>query len=58
MLGITLCFALVFFIVFLHSGVAVTSLLEVRAGLCALRAFVCVVRVGLCVFPVPIGIKE
>ena len=39
-------------------SIAVISLWEERAGLCAFRAFVCFARDGLCLFPFPVGASD
>ena len=55
-LCLTLChFVLVFFSPF---SIAITSLGEVRANLCAFRTFVLFVLVWICQFPLPLGFWE
>ena len=52
-------FALRFVLGFSSSfSIAITSLVERKAGLCALRAFICFARVDLYLFPLPLSVRD
>ena len=46
------------YVFFSSFRIAITSLGEERAGLCAFRAFVCFAFVALYLFPIPFGIRD
>ena len=52
------CVMSYFFFFFNPFSIAITSLGEERASLCAFRAFVGFVRVGLCLLPLPLGVRD